>query len=108
MNNKEHRERRQYERYPLREDVLIDGRTPAYSQNICEDGMFLSTLKPHKEGSLIQVTFSSRLTVRAEVSNSQPGIGMGIEFVDLDNDQRKTILQIIEQIKREASHDFTL
>jgi hypothetical protein len=38
MDNQEQKERRQCERYPFREDVVIDGTRQAYSLNICEDG----------------------------------------------------------------------
>ena len=99
MDYQEQREQRQYERYPFREDILIDGTRQAYSQNICEDGMFVSTLHPLREGSVIHVTIPSNLTVKAEVSNSQPGIGMGIEFIDLNYDQKREIKQLIEDIK---------
>ncbi len=99
MDNQEQKERRQYERYPFREDILIDGKKSVYSQNICEHGMFVSTLHPLEKGSLIHVTIPSTLTVKAEVSNSQPGIGMGIEFIDLNYNQKKEIKQLIEYIK---------
>ncbi|MBE0428225.1 MAG: PilZ domain-containing protein [Nitrospirae bacterium] len=99
MDNQEQKERRQYERYPFREDILIDSTKQAYSQNICEDGMFVSTLHPLKKGSVIHVTIHSNLTVKAEVSNSYPGIGMGIEFIDLNFDQTRQIKQLIEDIK---------
>jgi len=99
MDNQEQKERRQYERYPFREDILIDGTKQAYSQNISEDGMFFNTLHPLKRGSVIHVTIPSNLTVKAEVNNSQPGIGIGIEFIDLNYDQKREIKQLIEDIK---------
>jgi hypothetical protein len=45
---------------------------------------------------------------KAEVSSSQPGIGMGIEFIDLDYDQKRMIQRLIEEIRLEADRDFTL
>jgi hypothetical protein len=103
MDNQEQKEQRTYERYPFREDVLIDDITQAYSQNICEDGMFLCTLRPLETGRVINVTIPSKFTVKAEVSNYQPGIGMGIEFIDLNHDQKIMIKQLIEDIKLEDS-----
>jgi hypothetical protein len=108
MDNKEQKERRQYERYPLKEDILIDGKIQAYSQNICEEGMFLSTLNPREKGTVIHVTIPSKLVAKAEVSSSQPGIGMGIECIDLDYDQKRMIQRLIEEIRLEADRDFTL
>jgi hypothetical protein len=107
MDNQEQREQRQYERYPFREDILIDGRKQAYSQNICETGMFVSTLHPPQQGRVIHVTIPSNLTVKAEVNNSQPGIGMGIEFIDLNYDQKREIKHLIEDIKRGDSKHST-
>lgn len=103
MDRQEQINRRHYERYPFREDILIDGTRQAYSQNICEDGMFVSTLNPLKKGSVIYVTIPSRVTVKAEVSNSQPGIGMGIAFIELDNDQQREIKRLIENIRQGLS-----
>ncbi len=108
MDNQEQRERRKYERYPLREDILIDGTTQAYSQNICEDGMFLCTLHPIERGSVINITVPSKFTVKARVSYYQPGIGMGVEFIDLNHDQRIMIKQLIEDIKLEVSKNSKL
>jgi hypothetical protein len=105
MDNREQREQRQYERYLLREDILINGMTQAYSQNICEDGMFLCTLSPFEKGSVIKITVPSKFTVKAKVSNYQPGIGMGIEFIDLNHDQKIMISKLIEDIKLTASTD---
>jgi len=97
--NQEHEERRQYKRYHFRKDILIDGTKQAYSQNICETGMFVCTLHPLEEGKRINVTIASHLTVQAEVKYFQPGIGMGIEFIDLNYDQQKEIAQLIEDIQ---------
>ena len=102
MDNQEQKEQRKYARYPVREDILIDDITKAYSQNICEDGMFLCTLHPLEKGSIINVTIPSKFTVKAEVINNQPGIGTGIEFIDLNYDQKIKIKQLIEDIKLEG------
>jgi hypothetical protein len=107
MDNQGQEERRQYERYLFREDILIDGTKQAYSQNICEGGMFISILHPYAKGSVIHVTISPDLTVKAVVRNSQAGIGMGIEFIDLNYDQQKEIQQLIENIKLNDSKNST-
>jgi len=95
-------ERRKYKRFPFREDILIDNIMQAYSQNISQDGMFLCTSTPPEKGSVITVTIPLRLTVKAVVRNYQPGIGMGIKFVDLSDDQQMLIKQLIEEIKPES------
>ena len=99
MDNQEREERRRYKRYPFKEDIVIDGTAKSYSLNICEAGMFVCTLHPFEEGSIINITIASTFTVKAEVNNYQPGIGMGIEFIDLNHDQKIMIRKLIEDSK---------
>jgi len=99
MDNQEKKERRKYKRYPFKEEILIDGIAKAYSLNICEAGIFLCTLYQLEKGSVINITIASKFTVKAEVKNYQPGIGMGIEFIDLNHDQEIMIKKLIEDIK---------
>lgn len=99
MNCREQTERRKYVRYPFREDILIDGSRQAYSQNICEAGMFISTLHPVEKGRIITLTIASLVTVRAVVKNFQSGIGMGVEFIEVTHDQAEAIKQLIEDIR---------
>ena len=98
--DKQEQERRKFQRYPFKEEILIDGIANAYSLNICEAGMFVCTLHPLEKGTIMNLTIASQFMVKAEVSHYQPGIGMGIEFVDLDKDQKAKIRNIIEQIKK--------
>lgn len=99
MDNQEREERRKCKRYPFKEDIVIDGIAKAYSINICEAGMFVCTLHPLEKGSIINITIGSTFTVKAEVNNYQPGIGMGIEFIDLNHNQKIMIRKLIEDIK---------
>jgi len=99
MDNQEREERRKCKRYPFKEDIVIDGIAKAYSINICEAGMFVCTLHPLEKGSIINITIGSTFTVKAEVNNYQPGIGMGIEFIDLNHNQKIMIRKLIEDSK---------
>ncbi len=67
-----------------------------------ENGMFLCILQPLEEGSVINISVPSKFAVKAVVRNSQPGIGMGIEFIDLDSDQKIIIKRFIDE-KHDAS-----
>jgi len=103
MDNEEIIERRKYQRYPFKEEILIDGIAKAYSLNICEAGMFLCTPQSLEKGSVINITIASKFTVKAEVNNYQMGIGIGVEFIDLNHDQEIMIKKLIEDIKLETS-----
>lgn len=102
MGDQEQKERRKYKRFPFREDILIDNIMQAYSQNISQDGMFLCTANPPEKDSVITVTVPLKLTVKAVVRNYHPGIGMGIKFIDLTDDQKIMIKQLLEEIKPES------
>lgn len=90
-------------RYQFREDILIDGTRQAYSQNICETGMFICTLHPVEKGKIITLTIASQFTVRAEMKNFQPGIGKGVDFIEVTHDQEGAIKQLSEDIRLGAS-----
>ena len=102
MDKQEKKERRKYKRYPFKEEILIDGITKAYSLNICETGMFVCTLQPLEKGRTVHITIASTFTVKAEVKNNQIGIGIGVEFIDLNHDQKKMIKKLIEDSALEA------
>jgi hypothetical protein len=103
MDKEEKIERRKYQRYPLKEEILIDGKAKAYSLNICEAGMFLCKFHPLEMGSVINITITSQLTVKAEVKNYQMGSGRGVEFIDLTYDQEIMIKKLIEDIELKTS-----
>jgi two-component system, chemotaxis family, chemotaxis protein CheY len=95
------KERRKYERFPFREDILIDGTRTCTSMDISEGGLYLSTIQSYEDNSTIEVTIpfkGEKLTVKAQVRYCQPGIGMGAMFVDLSSEQRGKIRQLIESI----------
>ena len=94
-------ERRKYERFLFREDILIDGTRTCSSIDISEGGMYLSTIQSYEDNSAIQVTIpfqGDTLTVKAQVRYCQPGIGMGIMFVGLNIEQKNKIRKLIESI----------
>lgn len=94
-------ERREYTRYPFMENILIDGVKVCRSTDISEGGLFVSAIQHFEENDLIDVTISYKdwtLMVKGQVRYYQYGIGMGIMFVDLTDDQRAQIMEIIEDI----------
>ena len=107
MDNQE-QERRKFQRYPFKEEILIDGTANAYSLNISETGMFVCTLHPLESGTIVNLTIASKFTVKAEVNHYQPGIGMGIEFIDLNHEQKIIIKSLIEGIRLKASEHYKL
>jgi type IV pilus assembly protein PilZ len=105
-------ERRKYPRVPLslliqyRFDTLEDFLSE-YSTNISIGGMFIRTDKPKDEGTLVYLQFYLRdgaklieglgRVVRVNPSDDQAAVGMGIEFVNFDEESMELIRQIVER-----------
>lgn len=104
MDNQSPKERRQFRRYPFREDVLIDGIMQASSIDISEGGMYLSAVQQFNQGDVIDVTIPFRgekIKVKARVQYFQAGIGMGVMFIELPEEQKAKIRGLIESITAE-------
>jgi type IV pilus assembly protein PilZ len=108
-------ERRRYPRVPLslliqyRFDTLEDFLSE-YSTNISIGGMFIRTDKPKDEGTLVYLQFYLRdgaklieglgRVVRvnpADSASDKTEVGMGIEFVNFDEESMELIHQIVER-----------
>jgi uncharacterized protein (TIGR02266 family) len=113
-------ERRRYKRVPLslliqyRFDTLDDF-LAEYSTNISVGGMFVSTDQPREIGSLIYLQFYLRdgaklieglgRVVRVEKispDSADSDFGMGIEFVNFDDESMKLIHQIVNRNHEQA------
>jgi hypothetical protein len=85
--------------------ILYEGRSepiPARAPDLSPEGMFINTPLHFPEGAVLKVSFrltgSNRLiNVRAEVRYCLPGVGIGLEFVDMSPESRRAI--------REELHD---
>jgi CheY-like chemotaxis protein len=98
MGNEKGKERRRFKRFPFREDVVVDGTKMCSTMDISEGGLYISTIQAYDKGSVIEVTIpfkDEKVTVKARVQHCQPGIGLGVRFIELDDKQKKIIRQII-------------
>jgi hypothetical protein len=103
MNNHDIRE---VERHQLIDglSVVYEGATaeiPVRPPDLSTRGMFIHTTRIFPEGSILKVRFRLRrsntpINVRAEVRHCEPGLGVGVEFVDLSPDASKAIEMEIE------------
>lgn len=94
-------ERRKYTRYPFREDILIDGTRMCTCSDISEGGLYVSAIQHFEEKGVIEVSIPFRddkITVKAQVQYCEPGIGMGIMFLELNDDQTALLKELIESI----------
>jgi hypothetical protein len=102
MENGQQEESRRHERIPFRKEILIDGARVSTSLDISEDGLYISGIQSYEEHSLIEVTIpfkEEKLKVKAQVRYCQPGIGIGVIFIDLNDEQRTKIRELISSLK---------
>ena len=98
-------ESREVERYevPSELSVVYEGATEEISvhpPDLSIRGMFIHTPRVFPQGSVLKVRFRLRradfeVNVRAEVRHCKPGIGVGVEFLDLS---REAALAIEKEI----------
>lgn len=100
------KERRKYKRIPFRVEVLVDGITSCTSIDISEDGLYVCTTQLFEEKSVINVTLPIKgvtLKVKAQVQYCHPGIGIGVRFIDLNDEQREKIRELIYDLKMKSA-----
>jgi len=106
MNNQHKEERRKNQRFPFREDILIDGAKLCTSNEISEGGLFVSAIQIFEEGEVIDVTIplgGEQITVKGQVKYCQPGIGMGVMFHNLNNEQKAKIKKLVDRVSARSS-----
>ena len=80
---------------------MIDGAKLSSSMDISEGGLYISAMQYFEKNSIIDITIplkEAELTVKVQVKYSHPGMGMGIMFIDLNDEQRAKIKKLIEGI----------
>jgi len=95
------RERRKHKRIPFRQDIMVDGVMKSTSVDICEGGIYVCTMQPFGENAVIDVTIPFKgemFALKAQVQYSQQGIGMGVRFIDLNDEQRQKLKELIDNI----------
>jgi len=101
MDNQDKEELRKYERFHFREDISIDG-TRCSCMDISESGIFVAA-QYFATGDIVDVTFPFKgrsITIKGQVQNFENGVGVGINFIDLNDDDRAIIKQLIHSISK--------
>jgi hypothetical protein len=107
MDNQHKEELRKYERFHFREDISIDG-TRFTCMDISESGIYV-TAQYFATGNIVDVTlpFKGReITIKGEVQNCENGVGVGIKFIDLNDDNRAIIKQLIHSISKTSESNL--
>jgi len=100
--DRDKKERRSCERCHFIEHILID-QVPCTSWDISETGLYVCMIQPLEKNRISDITIplkGRKIIVKAQVLYSHPGIGMGLIFIDLNDEQRSMIRELI-QVKKE-------
>ncbi len=91
-------ERRKYDRSRLIVDVFFDGKDAtgiASTKDISVGGLYMNTQAAIPEGALLQIriNFGSNreFVTNARVIYSNPGLGVGVRFVEMSDDARSLL-----------------
>ena len=95
-------DRRKARRKTLLVEVYYEGagtRAQTRISDISANGVFIETLSPLPDGSNIRLAFTPpggrRIEVEGIVTQSQPGIGMGVAFTRIKPEDARLIEQIV-------------
>lgn len=93
-------ELRNQRRVPFNRDILIDGTVLARALYISEAGLYIQAGCSFDNESILFVTIplldESKLTAKATVQRGHAGHGMGLTFINLSDDQRCAIKELLE------------
>lgn len=105
MNDQSNKERRGSQRFPFIEEILVDGVNKCTSADISEGGLFISTIQGFETDQEIHLVIpikEGEISVKARVKYCQPGIGAGLAFIDVTDDLRVKIRQLVESVAPES------
>ena len=92
---------RQFERFTSYRDLQVNyegysEEIPVRVPDISTRGMFINTPHQFPQGAVLNVKFiltrsNTEISARAEVRYNLPGVGVGIEFIDISPEAQKAI-----------------
>lgn len=94
----DHQERRRHDRSRMIVDVFFDGKDAkgvASTKDISVGGLYMNTRAeiPDGETLMIRIPFGNeQIVCSAEVVYRNPGLGLGVRFIDL-SDEARAVLQ---------------
>jgi len=95
-------EHRIQKRIPFTQQVLINNSLMVNAIDISAGGLYVHTGRIFPMGSIVDISIpvnSHKINLKARVQHCQEGIGMGLEFVDLNVEQQtglKNLLSVLE------------
>ena len=90
---------RRAKRALVQKDVIINGIIKAEALDISMEGMYIYTQANFITGAIFEINFKINdvpVKAMARVQHAQPSVGIGIQFVDMSQEDAARIKQYIE------------
>jgi len=99
---------RSYKRVKFKKKVLVNNQIMVEVLDISENGLFLHTGRSFDDGAIVEVGIPTMpgnfdLKVQAMVKHNHRGIGMGMQFIDLDDKQKTQLHKLINELDAAAA-----
>lgn len=93
---------RKGERVLTKRDVIINDSIKAYALDISEGGMYIHTQAEFIRGAILELNFDvidGPIKVKAKVQHTQLGVGIGVKFIGLSQEDLIRIKRLLERLQ---------
>ena len=102
---------RRHKRVKFKKKVLVNNQIMVEALDISESGLFLHTGRSFEDGSVVQLGIPSLtgkfdIVLQATVRHNHRGIGMGLQFVDVDEPQKIKLNKLIDSLDKAARKEL--
>ena len=99
---------RSEKRVKFKQKVLVNNQIMVEALDISEGGLFLHTGRSFEDGAIVEVGIPTQpgsfdLKVQAEVRHNHRGIGMGLQFVDVEGKEKMQLKKLISELDKAAA-----
>lgn len=94
------KEQREKKRVLIQESVLINGIIKANAIDISDEGMYINTQAEFVSGAVLELSFKLKdrdIKIKALVQHTQPGIGIGVRFINPSPEVYSTIKNFVDK-----------
>jgi len=101
---------RRVKRVKFKKKVLVNNQIMVEALDISENGLFLHTGRSFDDGAIVEVGIPTQpgnfdLKVQAEVKHNHRGIGMGLQFIDVDAKCAMQLKKLISELENAAAQE---
>jgi len=105
------RNSRDFKRVKFKKKVLVNNQIMVEALDISENGLFLHTGRSFEDETIVDVGIPTQpgnfdLTVKAMVKHNHRGIGMGLQFIELDDKKKTQLNKLIRELDEATSKEL--